>query len=189
MLENIVPLKSKYGTPPEISEAVRLLMGEIDLDPATSHTFNDFSVKAVKIYTEDDNGLEYDWHGRVYLNPPGGKAKPRASAWWQHLVEQYVLGNTTQACYMSFALDSFQWSQKGAGISVLEYPTIAFAKRIAFYDDHLDEAKSPNRPCAIHWLPPTELEAAEVRSKFSEFSENLDALGFSGVRVYGEGWL
>lgn len=62
---------NEHGTPPHIVEAAREVLGEIDLDPASSPLFNRV-VRASRIYTREDDGLQKPWHGRVFLNPPGG---------------------------------------------------------------------------------------------------------------------
>ena len=74
----------EHYTPAEYIEAARIVMGGIDLDPATTWTVNNWSVKASSIYTKESNGLIRQWHGRVWLNPPGGKVKNKSNAalWW-----------------------------------------------------------------------------------------------------------
>lgn len=59
----------EWYTPKEYIEAARSVMGSIDLDPA-SNDFANKTVKAKQFFTEDDNGLERDWFGNVWLNPP-----------------------------------------------------------------------------------------------------------------------
>ena len=66
-------LSTEHYTPPDVVEAARASLGGIDLDPATSVEGNRVFVKAVKIYTADDDGFVVPWKGRVFLNPPGGK--------------------------------------------------------------------------------------------------------------------
>jgi phage N-6-adenine-methyltransferase len=58
-----------WYTPEKYIDAVRKVMGGIDLDPATSKCAQDI-IKASTHYTEADDGLSKDWAGRVYLNPP-----------------------------------------------------------------------------------------------------------------------
>lgn len=60
----------EWYTPAPIIEAARAVMGGgIDLDPASSD-YAQRTVKATQYYTEQDNGLEHEWRGRVFLNPP-----------------------------------------------------------------------------------------------------------------------
>ncbi len=59
----------EWYTPPQYIESARSVMGSIDLDPA-SNDFANETIKAGTYYTETDNGLEKEWFGNVWLNPP-----------------------------------------------------------------------------------------------------------------------
>lgn len=61
----------EHGTPPQIVEPARVALGEIDLDPASSGVFNAV-VRARDYFADQHNGYARPWHGRVFLNPPGG---------------------------------------------------------------------------------------------------------------------
>ena len=58
-----------WYTPPEYIESVRIVLGTIRLDPATSVLAQE-TVKADIFYTEADNGLMPSWEGPIFLNPP-----------------------------------------------------------------------------------------------------------------------
>lgn len=58
--------ENEWYTPAEFIEAARRVMGEIDLDPASSDIAQE-TVKANKYYTIDDDGLEQEWSGRVWI--------------------------------------------------------------------------------------------------------------------------
>jgi hypothetical protein len=103
---NIVefPQKSnEWYTPARYIEAVREVMGGIDLDPASCELANQ-TVKAEKYYSLKDNGLVQEWHGRVWLNPPYGldKSKPNnqrstIKMWIDKLVQEYQVNHVHQA--------------------------------------------------------------------------------------------
>jgi hypothetical protein len=57
----------EWLTPPELVTA----LGKFDLDPCTP--INPPFVHAPVNFTIVENGLEKDWFGRVFLNPPYGK--------------------------------------------------------------------------------------------------------------------
>lgn len=62
---------NEWYTPSDIIEMARNVMGSIDLDPASSTEANNV-VKATKIFDIVINGLEQEWSGNVWLNPPYG---------------------------------------------------------------------------------------------------------------------
>jgi DNA N-6-adenine-methyltransferase (Dam) len=62
---------AEHYTPPQYIEAARLVLGSIDLDPASCKAANK-TVKATEFFDKKKNGLEREWHGKVFLNPPYG---------------------------------------------------------------------------------------------------------------------
>lgn len=61
--------ENEWYTPIEYIEAARLVLGEIDLDPASCAEANEL-IKAKQFYSIGDDGLAHGWEGRVWLNPP-----------------------------------------------------------------------------------------------------------------------
>lgn len=59
----------EWYSPRDVVEAARDVLGTIDLDPASCDVANTV-IRASKIFTRQDNGLDQPWSGRVYLNPP-----------------------------------------------------------------------------------------------------------------------
>ncbi len=60
---------NEWYTPKKYIDSARKVMGSIDLDPASSEIANK-AVCAEKYFTESDNGLDHDWSGNIWLNPP-----------------------------------------------------------------------------------------------------------------------
>ena len=62
---------AEWATPGWLIEASREVLGEIDLDPATTAEINARHVRAKSYLTAEHDALTCGWHGRVFLNPPG----------------------------------------------------------------------------------------------------------------------
>ena len=60
---------AEWMTPPKIVELAREVLGVIDLDPASSDAAQEIVV-AVNYFTKQRDGLKFEWHGRVFMNPP-----------------------------------------------------------------------------------------------------------------------
>ena len=61
---------NEWYTPEIYIEAAREVMGGvIDLDPA-SNDFANQTVKAEKYYSIEDDGLQHEWFGNIWMNPP-----------------------------------------------------------------------------------------------------------------------
>ena len=68
----VASTENEWYTPEKYVEAARLVLGTIDLDPASCKRANKV-VKAKAIYTADDDSLHQPWTGRLWLNPPYGR--------------------------------------------------------------------------------------------------------------------
>ena len=99
-----------WYTPKIYVEAARDVMGGIDLDPATDETGNEI-IRAAHIITEEDipDGLNREWFGKVWLNPPYGKG---SGLFTTKLVEEYESGRVNQAILLlnAYGFDS-SWFQ------------------------------------------------------------------------------
>jgi phage N-6-adenine-methyltransferase len=99
---------NEWYTPDKYIQSARKVMDCINIDPATSLQANK-TVQAEVIYTAEDSGLQHDWHGRVWLNPPYGNL---TEAFVTKLIAQYRAGITTEAILLvnSHATDT-KWFQ------------------------------------------------------------------------------
>jgi hypothetical protein len=86
----------QWYTPPSYIEAVRDVLGSIDLDPASCEVANE-AVGAREIFdgTPERDGLKRKWHGRVFLNPPYGTVdgESLAGLFCSKAVSEYESGN------------------------------------------------------------------------------------------------
>ncbi|XGV94421.1 MAG: DNA N-6-adenine-methyltransferase (plasmid) [Leptolyngbya sp. BL-A-14] len=92
---------NEWYTPAFWVSLARLLMGGIDLDPASSAEAQSW-IQAANYYTREDDGLQQPWWGRLWLNPPYGKCNHAkgiygATAWVQRAIAAYEAGQVTQA--------------------------------------------------------------------------------------------
>lgn len=95
---------SEWYTPEEYITAARVVMGSIDVDPASSEIANR-TVRAERYYTKEEDGLKQSWNGNVWLNPP--YSQPVVSNFCNLLVEKYRQKEVKQACvFLNNATDT-----------------------------------------------------------------------------------
>jgi ParB family chromosome partitioning protein len=118
--------ENEWFTPPEYIEIARQVLGEIDLDPATHASAQQF-IQAREFYTEDDNGLVQDWHGRVWLNPP--YAQPFIKQFIDKLCAERRTGRVTGAILLTHNYTDTRWFRQITKLA----DAICFAKtRVRF---------------------------------------------------------
>lgn len=90
---------NEWYTPAEYTDAARVVMGGIDLDPASSARANE-SVGAAAYFDEESDGASaaHTWRGRVWMNPPysGGQISRFCSKMRAHV----EAGDVTAACVL-----------------------------------------------------------------------------------------
>lgn len=126
---NFQSTSNEWYTPAEYIEAARVVMGGIDLDPASNAQANEV-VQAATYFTQHDDGLTRPWPGRVWLNPPYGIEDGGSSAglWASRLIEQYRAGITTEAILLVNAVTERRWFQP-----LWDFPICFTDHRIRFY--------------------------------------------------------
>jgi hypothetical protein len=149
--------------------SVHSLMGNIDLDPASSKVANEF-VGADKIYTPQDDGLNVqEWAGKVYLFPPSGayffnkeldKWKlTRASSpslisshsvWFKKLYKLWVADVVTEAVYFTNCTDMLRYDQR-----IFDFP-ICFLKTPPILKMNSSEGMDTHKTgtCFVVYLQP-----------------------------------
>lgn len=103
-------LNDSWRTPSKYIEAARLVLGGIDLDPASSGIANE-TVKATKYYTKAEDGLDNDWKGTVWINPPYGKTNNQSNQglFAHKLVNEYIEGNITAGIILINLYAGYGW--------------------------------------------------------------------------------
>lgn len=100
--------ENEWYTPADYIELARQVLGAIDLDPASSEQAN-ATVCAGTFYTEEDDGLQQEWVGRVWLNPP--YAQPAISQFAEKMCVEREAGNVLSAIVLTHNYTDTAWFQ------------------------------------------------------------------------------
>lgn len=147
----------EYYTPKHIIDAVREVLGEIDLDPCSnSHTTP--NVPANYLYTKEDNGLQYIWYDKVFMNPPYGYA---ITEWVEKLKHDYEAGNVTEAIMLCPASSGTEWFQR-----MNKYPCCFLQKNLFFLRPKGFTVKEAKGATAIFYFGKNEEKFYQVFSRF-----------------------
>jgi len=127
---------NEWYTPAEDVERARRVLGHIDLDPASCEEANEV-VRAARFFDRRADGLEQEWHGRVFLNPPYGGVCPR---FVEKLRDEYAAGRVTAAVLLVNAYSTeTRWFQ-----ALLRERLVCFPdKRIRFWGNAKAEKAAP----------------------------------------------
>jgi ParB family chromosome partitioning protein len=113
--------EQEWYTPAAYIEAARTVLGSIDLDPASTDKANQI-VKAEQIYTVDDSGLDQDWHGRVWMNPP--YAQPLIAQFCEKLAASVRAATVPAAVVLINNATETQWFRDLADVATaMCFPT------------------------------------------------------------------
>lgn len=128
---------NEWYTPTEFCESARAVMGEITLDPASCKVANK-QVKAKKFYTQEQDGLDREWDGRVWLNPPYGQ--PLIAEFAKKVVLEWQSGRIAEAIVLVNNATETAWFQ----LMLAEAAAVCFkAGRIRFLDSDGEPSKTP----------------------------------------------
>jgi len=102
------------NTPQKWIDAVKDVMGSIDLDPASNDEAQR-TIRAESYYTQKDNGLEQRWYGRVFLNPPF--KQPLIQQFIDKLLYSIECEDVTQAILLTNNNTDTQWFHAAARLA------------------------------------------------------------------------
>lgn len=100
----------EHYTPTEWIERVKGVMGDIDIDPASSDVAQEV-VQAKNYYTVESDGLSQEWHGRVFINPPGDKTGKIVRLFWSKLVLELVRNHVSEFIWLAFNISQLRTLQ------------------------------------------------------------------------------
>lgn len=117
---------TEWITPRPYIHLAKLVMGDIDLDPASSEVAQR-NVGAQKYLTREHDGLTQQWFGRVWLSPPNGRGA--MAAFTGKAIEEFKVGRITEAIILvPNSLDT-AWAHR---LMTLDIPFTCLQGRICF---------------------------------------------------------
>lgn len=160
---------TEYYTDPKIIAAATIVLGSIDLDPASSKAANKI-VDASRFFTKADEPLKRSWDGTVWMNHPfhgGWKACtydcqretcrkrgfhihediPSNADWINKYVNQYRAGNIVEALNITYAATSETWFQP-----LLKFPQCFLWPRTNYYLPNGEIKKGVTKGSVITYL-------------------------------------
>jgi phage N-6-adenine-methyltransferase len=120
--------ENEWFTPKEYLDLARIVLGGIDLDPASSKQAQKI-VKAERFYTKADSGLDHQWKGRVWLNPP--YAQPLIADFVAKMMTERRAKRVTAGIMLTHNYTDTSWFHEAAGCA----NAICFTRgRVKFYE-------------------------------------------------------
>ena len=159
----------EWYTPAKYVEAARVALGEIDLDPASNAKANAV-VKAAKFFSK--NGLEEDWNGRVFVNPPYGKNEEYgslASAFCNKAMSEYESGSVSACIILVNSVHSQNWQA-----ALYDYVVCFVDHRIQFISGDGEENRNPTFQNIFVYLGREEQRFAAAFKSFGYVMRKLD---------------
>jgi hypothetical protein len=139
---------NEWYTPAQFIEAARVVMGSIDVDPASSEIANQ-TVKAGIYWTAETNGLGKHWCGNIWLNPP--YSQPLLGQFIDSLIAKLSTGEVSQAVVLLNNATETKSHQKL--LSSRHLDSVCFPEgRIKFLDETGQPVNSPLQGQIILYL-------------------------------------
>jgi len=137
--------ENEWYTPAQYIELARRVMGGFDVDPASNPIAQE-TVQAAIYYTEETNGLDKQWNGRVWLNPP--YAQPAISHFADKTVQEVESGRCTEAIVLTHNYTDTGWFQRLARSAT----AICFTKGRIRFESPSGERASPTQGQAFFYF-------------------------------------
>jgi len=159
--------EAEWYTPKEYIAAAVSVMGNIDLDPASTVEANRV-VKAAKIFTKKDDGLTQTWRGNVWMNPP--YSQPLITEFCAKLAESVKIGDVSQAVVLVNNATETNWFRTLVDVA----STICFPSGRVRFLNSKKETAAPLQGQAVLYLGDTD-------RRINSFCKHFSAFGFLAV--------
>lgn len=190
IIARISNIRNDWLTPVEYLPYIDALLGDIDLDPCSTHLANTQFLRAKKIYIYEEDGLSTSdpWTGQVYLFPPTygrcsyikdrgvwrwGKhlhntRRAASVIWFYRLLREWKLRNVREALFYSTNTEMLRVVQE-----VWDFPICIPKKRAKLiHGSLLFEPAIPLYWGFFVYLPPPDFGLAEI-DRFTHIFSNL----------------
>lgn len=148
--------ENEWYTPECYIESAKKVMGNIDLDPASSEIANQ-TVNANLFYSQEEDGLSKEWFGNVWMNPP--YSQPLIFQFISKLVESK---GVNQAIVLVNNGTETQWGQ----LLLNNSSAVCFHQsRIRFIDKYGNLGQAPLQGQMICYI------GSEVNNFINEFNQ------------------
>jgi hypothetical protein len=148
--------ENEWYTPECYIESAKKVMGNIDLDPASSEIANQ-TVNANLFYSQEEDGLSKEWFGNVWMNPP--YSQPLIFQFISKLVESK---GVNQAIVLVNNGTETQWGQ----LLLSNSSAVCFHQsRIRFIDKYGNLGQAPLQGQMICYI------GSEVNNFINEFNQ------------------
>lgn len=167
-------MSNEWYTKPVYIEAARIVMGSIELDPASCPAANAI-VQAERYFAKEQNGLLQDWRARsLWLNPPYARSEHYQSGiglFIKKCLSAYESGDILQAIILATTEVNAKWFQP-----LWAYP-ICFADHRVKFSAPVKDPRGVYQhmfgTCFVY-LGPNEARFTEVFSKFGRRVRAID---------------
>jgi hypothetical protein len=190
IISRISNIRNDWLTPVEYLPYIDALLGDIDLDPCSTHLANSQFLRAKKIYTYDEDGLSTlePWTGQVYLFPPtygrcsyikdrgvwrwgkhlSNSRRAASVIWFYRLLREWKLRNVREALFYTTNSEMLRVIQE-----VWDFPIcIPKTRAKLIHGSLLFEPAIPLYWGFFVYLPPPDFGLSEI-DRFSHIFSNL----------------
>lgn len=147
-------MQCEWYTPHNIIDLAREVLGVINVDPASNEIAQEW-IKADTFYTEDINGLDKPWNGKVWVNPPYSAALIKKFT--NKFISEYENGNMIEGIMLTNSGTDTIWNKP------LQKGLQAYTNgRISFLQPDLTEKGKGSRGSLFTYLGPNPKKFIEV---------------------------